>query len=147
MTSFHKAMLASVFALTALVSTQSLTAFAQCYHQSPYRPYCSSVIMSRCGYLSHNDPMHRVRYGSHYDVHGVFLHAGRTYVIDLTGCFDTYLRVESGCGCHVLAENDDGGNGLNSRIYFTPPHSGNYRILASSFRADATGNYTLTIRR
>ena len=125
----------TLIVLGLLITSQLPTASAQC------------VVLSRQGYLSHNDPVGRVRFNCHYDTHTVYLQAGCPYTIDLTGCFDTYLRVESGCGCHVLAENDDGGHGLNSRIYFTPTRSGIYRLLTTSYRQGDTGNYHLTVRR
>jgi serine protease Do len=73
--------------------------------------------------------------------------AGRTYVIDLESAqFDAYLRLEDPKG-KVLAENDDiSPDNQNSRIVFTAPADGTYRLVATSFQQRGTGSYTLTIR-
>ena len=39
--------------------------------------------------------------------------------------------------------DDDGGEGLNSRLVFTFPESGTYIVRARTFGADSTGNYTI----
>ena len=72
---------------------------------------------------------------------------GKTYVIDMTSAqFDTFLRLEDEQG-KVLAENDDiSEDNLNSRIVFTAPAAGSYRIVATAFEQRGTGAYTLTIR-
>jgi Flp pilus assembly protein TadD/tRNA A-37 threonylcarbamoyl transferase component Bud32 len=73
--------------------------------------------------------------------------AGTTYVIDMTSAeFDTYLRLEDASG-KVLAENDNiSATKRNSRIIFTAPVDGSYRIVATSFQQRGSGAYTLTIR-
>jgi hypothetical protein len=79
--------------------------------------------------------------------HAIALSAGRTYVIDLESAqFDTYLRLEDGQG-KVLAENQRiSPVNQNSRIIFTAPADGTYRIVATSYQQRGTGSYTLTIR-
>jgi hypothetical protein len=70
--------------------------------------------------------------------------AGQTVTIDLiSDSFDSYLRV-LGPGLGTL-ENDDGGDGLHSRLEVTFPENGVYRILASSL-GGGTGIFTLQIR-
>jgi len=61
--------------------------------------------------------------------------------------FDTYLRLEDNKG-KVLAENDDISPGLNtnSRLLFSAPAAGTYRIVATSFEQRGQGAYTLTLR-
>lgn len=54
------------------------------------------------------------------------------------------MRVEDSAG-KQLAFNDDGGEGLNSRLRFTPPKDGNYQIIATTFGGGA-GAYTLKVR-
>lgn len=41
--------------------------------------------------------------------------------------------------------DDDGGDGLNSRLVFTFPESGTFTVRARTFGADATGNYTIEV--
>src|SRR3712207_574557 len=48
--------------------------------------------------------------------------------------FDTYLLLRQGSATGaVLAQNDDGGPGLNSRVLTTLPRTGTYVIEATSF--------------
>jgi hypothetical protein len=73
--------------------------------------------------------------------------AGRAYVIDLASKqFDTFLRLEDEKG-KVLSENDDiSKDNQDSRVFFNPPATGSYRIVATSFEQRGTGAFTLTIR-
>ncbi len=83
---------------------------------------------------------------SHRRVHAVKLSAGKTYQIDLTGEFDTFLRVEDSAG-KLLLYNDDvtPPKVLDSRLIFTPPADGTYRLVVASFTPAATGQYLLKL--
>jgi tetratricopeptide (TPR) repeat protein len=79
-------------------------------------------------------------------VHEMKMLDGKTYVIDLVSDqFDTYLLVEDDQG-KTLAEDDDGGEGLNSRLVFVPPSSGTYRLVATSYGQQGAGPYTLSVQ-
>jgi len=77
--------------------------------------------------------------------------AGDRVSIELSsGNFDTYLYL-IGPGGSVVAENDDGGAGSDSRIppgsgYYTLPGAGTYVIEATSLRSEITGSYRLSLR-
>lgn len=77
--------------------------------------------------------------------------AGQTISISLTSSvFDTYLHLLQPDGT-LLADDDDGGDGLNSRIppesgTLTLPVTGTYKILANSFSPNVTGAYSLTLQ-
>ncbi|HKO96861.1 MAG TPA: Calx-beta domain-containing protein, partial [Pyrinomonadaceae bacterium] len=67
--------------------------------------------------------------------------------------FDTYLYLLNSSD-QTIAQDDDGGDGTNSRIpavsgFFTLPATGTYKIYATSFSFDgttgSTGSYTLSI--
>jgi hypothetical protein len=75
------------------------------------------------------------------------MRAGKTYEIDLASqAFRTRLRLEDDTG-KVVAENDGvSKDGPGSRLVFTPPGDGSYRVVVASRRADGMGAYTLTIR-
>ena len=64
--------------------------------------------------------------------------------IDLeSDAFDAFLVLKDSDGT-ILATNDDGGSGLNSRIDRALT-AGTYEIVASSFTAGQTGTYQLTV--
>ena len=80
--------------------------------------------------------------------HAIKIGAGNTYVIDLKSShFDAFLRLVDGNG-KLLAENDDVVPNVdqNSRIVFTAPKDGSFRIIATSFQQKGIGNYSLHIR-
>jgi hypothetical protein len=74
--------------------------------------------------------------------------AGRIYIIDMEStAFDTFLKLQDPAG-KPLAENDDiePGVNLNSRLSFTAPADGVYRIITTSFEQAGVGRYMLRIR-
>ena len=87
------------------------------------------------------------------DWFAVELSAGREYLIDLEG-----WRTDGGTledplllGIHDVdgtlidgATDDDGGEGLNSRVSFEAPETGTYYIAAGAYE-DYTGSYTLAV--
>ncbi|MGB8817323.1 MAG: M10 family metallopeptidase [Rhizobiaceae bacterium] len=81
----------------------------------------------------------------------VNLVAGQSYTIDLFGGggIDTYLRVwapgsvDRNSGS-LVAQNDDYGGSLNSRVTFTASVSGRFYIDASDFNSN-TGSYTVQV--
>lgn len=58
--------------------------------------------------------------------------------------FDTYLILE-GDNRQILARDDDGAGGLNSRIDIQVSQGTSYTIWAGSLDGDATGSYTLSV--
>jgi hypothetical protein len=84
--------------------------------------------------------------GKYFKDHRIELTKGKTYCIDLKSKqFDTYLVVERPDGTLVGAD-DDGGEGLNSRLLFTPPQSGEYVLKVTTYAAGRTGDYELQVR-
>lgn len=76
---------------------------------------------------------------------------GQLIAIQLSGAFDTYVNLKNPSGI-VIASNDDGGGGTNSRIpatsgNFTIPAgaTGTYVIEVTSYSSLATGTYSLTV--
>lgn len=94
--------------------------------------------------LLDGDPRDAVKSNSPSRVHLVKLEEGKTYVIDLQGQADPYLRVET-AEKQILAADDDGGEGLNSRLEFRPKETATYRIVATNLEGVA-GDYTLIVR-
>lgn len=82
------------------------------------------------------------------NIHQVRLIAGKNYLIRMkkhgSGSLDPVLRLSNETG-NVLAYNDDSGTGeLDAAIFFTPSHTGNYRIVATGY-GKTTGLYSLTV--
>ena len=85
----------------------------------------------------------------------VDLTAGRQYQIDMEGVdtgrgtyTDPYFQLFEATGVSYRAENDDGGEGKNARVTYTPATSGRYFVAASRGLTglSATGTYTLSVR-
>jgi hypothetical protein len=108
------------------------------------------------GSLSTSDCLSSLRtYGSGYrpyaDRFSFSGTPGERIAISLSSAaFDTYVFLLSPLGA-VLAQDDDGGAGRNSRIpatptlYYTLPAAGIYTIEVTSYASGATGAYTLRL--
>ncbi len=97
------------------------------------------------GQLNGNDPKDAKLKDSRAKLHKVELRQGVVYVIDLVSKeFDAYLRLEDAAG-KPLGEDNDGGGGTNARLFFIPPASAEYTIVATSYKPK-TGNYRLTVQ-
>ncbi|MBI1832475.1 MAG: redoxin domain-containing protein, partial [Planctomycetes bacterium] len=97
------------------------------------------------GKLTKDDPLDPQRRGPSA-VHVVRMKAGKTYTIDMVSTdFDSYLRLQDGKGAQ-LAEDDDSGGMLNARIIFTATKDDDYKIVATTFGANMSGSYTLTVK-
>ena len=87
--------------------------------------------------------------GRCYDEHSYSALAGEQLVIDLSSDeFDPMLSIGLGRGelYQALAEDDDGGTGLNARIRFTAPQEALYIIRATSAGAGQRGRYVIQLR-
>jgi tetratricopeptide (TPR) repeat protein len=79
-------------------------------------------------------------------LHPLNMEAGKKYVVDMESLvFDSYLILQDPMG-RTLAENDDGGGGLNARLEFTPEKTGTYRVVATTLGGNSQGAYTLIVR-
>lgn len=77
-------------------------------------------------------------------IYVVELTAGKRYVIDLTTRqFDAFLLLQNNRGA-LIAQDDDSGGNLNSRIQFQPTASGPYRLVASTYNG-RMGAFTLRV--
>lgn len=89
---------------------------------------------------------------SYRKVYTVKMSPGFGYTIDMmSGAgknkdFDPFLRLEDSTG-KQLAENDDGAGTLNSRIVYRPSREDTYRIIATTFEPNQTGNFTVIVRQ
>ncbi len=94
--------------------------------------------------LTNNDPRDPRRMAAS-KVHTVKLKAGKVYTIDMMARFDTWLRLEDPDGKELI-EDDDSGDGTNSRIVFTCSKDGAYKIVCTAFNQQGVGPYTLTVK-
>jgi len=95
------------------------------------------------GQLRADDPPDQFRdYPS--KVHTIDLAAGKTYVIDMiSNQFDSYLMLQNASAV-IIAQDDDSGGNLNSRIRFQPPANGRYRVVTTTFNGQV-GAFTLRV--
>jgi hypothetical protein len=89
----------------------------------------------------------RLEDGEYRDLYVFNGSAGETVRIDMnSSAFDPYLGLISPSGETV--ENDDHeGSTSHSRIQMALEESGRYRVVATSYAADNTGQYTLELQR
>ena len=116
-------------------------------------PACSSITYGQTltGALATTDGQSVNRAGSFADCFTFAGSAGDRISIGLnSAAFDTYLYLMNAAG-QILMEDDDGGDGANSRIpiagSFKLPATGNYTIEATSFGPTLTGNYSVNLTR
>lgn len=88
--------------------------------------------------------------GRVYDAYAFRAAAGERVAIALESeDFDAVLRVGRVVeGAFVqIAENDDGGSGLNARLIFTAPQAGEYVVQATAYGQAAEGDYRLSLEQ
>ncbi len=104
------------------------------------------IIRTFDGNLTDRDPFDLHRTKSRAQIHQFTMKAGKTYTLDLASeDFDAFLRIEDESK-FKLADDNDGGGFLNSRIVFTPKEDATYRLAVTTFEPGQTGAYRLTIR-
>jgi len=97
------------------------------------------------GFLGPGDPRDPMRHAP-CRIYNVRMVAGRTYVINhQSNQFDAFLRLEDSA-FRQLAQDDDGGGGLNARIIFRCQRTDNYRVIATMLGGNGRGAYTLIIQ-
>ena len=86
--------------------------------------------------------------GNRYDDHRIRLEAGQRYRMTVESeAFDTVARLLRPGQEEALAENDDYGENLNSRITFSPSESGDYVLRVTGFSAEARGAYSARVEQ
>jgi Bacterial pre-peptidase C-terminal domain len=80
-------------------------------------------------------------------VYSVEMKAGQTYTIELNSPdLDSYLYLFDAKSA-LLAQDDDSGGELNSRIVYRAERDGIYHIIATSLGGMDTGEFTLKVRK
>ena len=81
-----------------------------------------------------------------YDDHRIRLEAGQRYRLSVNSdAFDPLARLLRVGQTEPVAENDDHGESLNSRISYSPAEGGDYVLRVTGFAADARGAYTAEV--
>lgn len=107
----------------------------------------AAPLLSVQGELTNKDEKDTVRTTSFRKVHTVNFVKGETYTIDMKSAgVDSYLRLEDPNGKQV-AFNDDVNGTSDSQIVHTATQTGVYRVVATTYRADQTGAFSLTVRK
>ncbi len=114
-------------------------------------PMAKTPLLDEKGKTTANDPVYQnPGGGGNRGPHKAFdvnFKAGQIYIITLDmaqqGQFDPYLLVE-GPGGKVVAENDDGGESLNSLIVFQPKRGGEHRLITTGL-GNRTGEFRLKV--
>jgi hypothetical protein len=132
----------SKYLLTLLaVLILAAPAYAAC---SPTNTSCNTTVTGR---LESGDCVFTD--GSFYDQHRFTGTTGQIVVIDMKStAVDTYLALIDPSG-NVLDENDDHdllSTTTDSQLVFTLTSSGTWTIIANSFDAAETGDYTLSLK-
>ncbi len=86
--------------------------------------------------------------GRHFRTRTVALRANEGVEIAVSSdAFDTMVRVDGPNGQQVAANDDAPGEGLNSRVRFRAPVTGNYRVTVTSYSAGETGDFHMELTR
>ena len=103
-------------------------------------------FFSTTGELTNSDARYAGRKGSYFDRHPIDLQAGMIYTIDMKAEFDSFLFLENGKRT-ILRKDDDSGTSLQARITYQPKVSERLYIITTSYAANTTGAYRLTVRK
>ena len=109
------------------------------------RPTATRIGATVNGALSDRDP--ETAEGQIYDAYRLRLRAGERLLLTLTSdAFDPVVRIgtQTRDAFVELAMNDDDGAGLNSRLVFEAPSTGDYVIRVSPL-VEGQGDYVLTL--
>jgi hypothetical protein len=127
----------SYYAASTGAYTVSLTA--------PAGPPALTLGVSTSGSLATTDGTTTAGSGSgtaYKDDYSLSVVAGQQYTITLnSSAFDAYLRLYN--GSTLLASNDDGNGGTNSRIVYTAASTGTLTVRCTSYYSGSTGAYTV----
>lgn len=95
------------------------------------------------GTLSRNDA--RLNDGSVYQAWSFYGTQGQLVQIDvMSDAFDAFCILQGPAG-NEIARDDDSGDGLNARVRVALPVSGQYRIIANTYRKDRYGSYRVRL--
>ena len=128
----------------ALALALALLSGSTLAHAGEKKPAPAKEILKVAGKLTADDPADTEFKQSKQKVHTVKFDAGKLVRIDVSSDdFDTFLRLLDDDG-KILAEDDDSGGGLNSRIVYKISKAGTYKLVVTSFDRKL-GAYNLVV--
>ena len=93
-----------------------------------------------------NSNSQKLKDNTYSQVHEFSGEAGQNILIDLISSdFDSYLIIVDPNN-QKIAEDDDGGKGINARILINLPKNGTYKIIVRTRKAGEVGKYQLNWR-
>ena len=96
--------------------------------------------------LNANSPKDTVRTESYAKIFPYKMQKDKTYLIEMKSTeIDSYLRLENPGGTEV-AFDDDGGGFLDAKIVYKATESGEFKIVATTYKGGETGKFTLAIK-
>lgn len=101
----------------------------------------SQIIGNTLDWSDSNNSLRSGSFSDDYLLTGASV--GQTIRVNLSADFDTYLQLVNAQTDDLIDYNDDSNGTLNSELTFTVESGINYIIRASSYTANAEGNYTL----
>ena len=118
-----------------------------------YTDDCATSGGNICSIDVNQSKKGRINYHATDDIDGytVRLVSNRTYVIRVNGkstntgsLVDPTMKLDRNLDDNTVADNNNGGTGLNSKITYTPTHTGDYNIVVSS-AIDGRGTYRVKV--
>jgi len=132
--------------MRALVTIGTAIALSACGGAGRLAPERAGQIAMNSevsGILTETDA--RLNDGSVYQAWRFHGTQGQMVQIDvMSSAFDAFGILEGPAG-NEIARDDDSGDGLNARISVALPVTGNYRIIANTYRQGQSGAYTLRL--
>jgi hypothetical protein len=124
--------------MRVVASFVSLAALAMAAPAAAQAPWSADGTLADSD--SHTEDQRR------YDEHSIRLEAGQRYAITVNSeAFDPVARLYRAGESEPVAENDDGGNGLNSRIAYTPSAAGDFTLRVTAYAAEGRGAYQAAV--
>ena len=120
-----------------------------------YPDDCAETGGNICSIDVNQSKKGRIGYDSDGDLDGytVSLVSNRTYVIRVNGkstntgtLVDPTMKLDRNLDGNTVADNNNGGTGLNSKITYTPTHTGDYKIVVSSNITGERGTYRVKVK-
>jgi hypothetical protein len=118
------------FAISLIVTTAALA-------------FAAPALAQGSGTITYRGAIEGCRNGQTFPLQ---LQPGRRYTISATSeAFDPVLKITRRGNAAVLAQDDDGGEGNNARLTFSPTEPGDYIACVTAFSDNGGGAFAVTV--